>query len=88
MKNFIPDYHHIVQAANNIEAERLPLYEHNISDKIMEKILNVQFSELIHGDQNEIDEYFKYYCHFFRKWDMIPFPLNAVLEKLCREADV
>lgn len=37
MKNFIPDYHHIVQAANNIEAERLPLYEHNISDKIMEK---------------------------------------------------
>lgn len=75
MRNFIPDYHHIVQAANNIEAERLPLYEHNISDKIMEKILNVQFSELIHGDQNEIDEYFKYYCYFFQKmgYDVVSF---------------
>lgn len=38
MRNFIHGYHHIDQAANNIEAERLPLYEHNISDKIMKKI--------------------------------------------------
>ncbi len=28
MKSFLPDYRHMVDAAYNREAERLPLYEH------------------------------------------------------------
>ena len=75
MTPFEPDYRYIVQAAENMEAKRLPLYEHNISDKIMEKVLNASFSDLINGSQSDIDEYFRYYCDFFQKmgYDIVSF---------------
>jgi uroporphyrinogen decarboxylase len=66
MIDFKPDYNHILDAARNIEATRLPLYEHLISDKIMEKILGKDFSQYLAGTEIEIGEYFKYYCEFFR----------------------
>lgn len=65
MKAFIPDYKNIEDAARNIEAKRLPLYEHNISDGIMEKVLGRSFKHLLNGDRKDVTEYFRNYCDFF-----------------------
>ncbi len=67
MREFIPDYRHIERAARNQETDRLPLYEHNISHFIMEKILNEKFADLIHGDEKDINEYFRHYNRFFKE---------------------
>ncbi len=37
MKEFIPDYTNVIKAARNIRPDRMPLYEHIISDRVMEK---------------------------------------------------
>ena len=66
MGNFQPDYNNILSAAKNIEAPRLPLYEHIICNEIMEVVLGRKFSEFIWGDQKEVNEYFKNYCEFFK----------------------
>lgn len=65
MKNFIPDYTNIENSAKNIKAKRLPLYEHIISDVIMEQVLGVKFKDHIKGDLKDVSEYFKNYCNFF-----------------------
>ena len=67
MHQFVPDYTNIVSAARNKEAKRLPLYEHNISPMIMEQVLNVNFADLIKGDVNDVNEFFKQYCRFFQE---------------------
>ncbi|MDR3645314.1 MAG: hypothetical protein P4M02_09610, partial [Clostridia bacterium] len=75
MNDFTPDYHHILNAARNVEARRLPLYEHIISDGIMEQVLGKTFKALYFGDENELDEYFCNYCGFFLKmgYDTVSF---------------
>ena len=65
-KNFEPDYTHILNAAFNREASRLPLYEHNISISVMEKMLNVPFSQYADQTQKGLEEFYKYYCEFCR----------------------
>lgn len=65
-KDFEPDYRNIVTCARNKEAKRLPLYEHSISDKKMEEIINVNFVPLCRGDQKDIREYFRYVCAFYK----------------------
>ena len=67
MYKFQPDYNHILNATKNIEPTRLPLYEHHISIKKMEEILENKFSDLINGDKTEKNEFFKNYCGFFEK---------------------
>jgi len=64
---FEPNYKYLEQAARNIEAQRLPLYEHNISHNIMGKIINKDFSELINGNFEDKKEYFRNYCDFHIK---------------------
>ena len=73
--NFQPDYRHIVNAAYNREAVRLPLYEHIVSADVIGKITGKDFSFLYDGDDNDIREYFRLYCQFFRDYgyDVIPF---------------
>jgi uroporphyrinogen decarboxylase len=66
MKEFAPDYRHIVDAAQNRAALRVPLYEHIISDVVMEKILGRSFRELHDGDAADRKEYFRNYCGFFK----------------------
>jgi len=75
MNQFIPDYRNIVKAATNIEAPRLPLYEHNISISTMEKVMNVSFAELINGDERDLNEFFHHYCNFFQRmgYDIVSF---------------
>lgn len=63
--NFQPDYRHIENAARNLEAKRLPLYEHIICPEIMEKILGTRFAALSGGDFADRKEYFRHYCRFF-----------------------
>lgn len=72
--NFQPDYRHIVNAAYNREAVRLPLYEHIVSADVIGKITGKVFSFLYDGDDNDIREYFRLYCQFFRDYgyDVIP----------------
>ena len=65
MKNFQPNYQNIVNAAKNIQADRLPLYEHNISDTHMERVLGNEFRGLYNGNEQDINEYFRNYCQFF-----------------------
>ena len=61
---FTPDYHNILDAAENRVPKRLPLYEHLISDSIMEQALGVKFAHLYDTDK---DAYFHEYCRFFRE---------------------
>jgi uroporphyrinogen decarboxylase len=63
---FVPDYLNIVNAALNKETDRMPLYEHGISQKIMEQITGKKFHQLYGGSLNDKIEYFKNYCGFFK----------------------
>ena len=63
---FTPDYNNLVIAAKNKKPPRTPLYEHNISPHIMEKVLNNNFTPLLNGNQNDVKEYFKNFCEFFK----------------------
>jgi len=65
METFIPNFKHIENAARNIEPDRLALYEHNISDVIMEKVMNRTFRHLLCGSRQDVSEYFRNYCDFF-----------------------
>lgn len=65
--SFQPNYNHILNSARNIEATRLPLYEHNISVGIMEKVLNCSFAGLYNGDLESKKEFFRNYNRFFKE---------------------
>lgn len=75
MSEFIPDYTNVLDAARNITPKRMPLYEHVISESIMEKILGKDFAGLQHGDEADMREYFRNYINFFKKmgYDTISF---------------
>ena len=74
-EEFQNDYRHMLDVLNNKRPKRLPVYEHIISAEIMEKVLNVKFSELFDGGSAELDEYFKHYCRFFKEmtYDTVSF---------------
>jgi len=85
---FQPDYHNMVDAAWNRVPKRLPLYEHLISDRIMEQVLDTRFVHLYHVDN---DAYFREYCRFYREmgydtvshecWSSDSFPGSGALGK-------
>jgi len=72
---FQPDYRHMLDVLANRRPARLPLYEHIISPAIMEKILNVQFADLLGGDDADLKEFFIPYCRFFEEmtYDTVSF---------------
>jgi len=47
MKKFEPDFRHIVDAAYNREADRLPLYEHGLDAGVVEKIIGRPVAALL-----------------------------------------
>lgn len=75
MKEFVPDYTNILNAAKNIKPKRMPLYEHIISANVMEKILNKKFADLINGNTQEKREFFRNYNTFFKEmgYDTVSF---------------
>ncbi len=65
MKNFIPDYNNIIQAARNINPNRLPLYDHNIDEPFVSKYLGRELAKFLADcTPDSIGEYFKAYCRF------------------------
>lgn len=64
--DFQPNYRNIVDAACNKPARRLPLYEHDISLEVIEKIGNQRFRELLAGDFQDKKHYFSLLCGFYR----------------------
>lgn len=65
-KEFRPDYANILMAAQNKQSNRMPLYEHLISESIMESVLNRKFAHLYHGDLDDKREFFRNYIDFFK----------------------
>lgn len=72
---FTPDYTHIVDAAYNREAERLPLYDHIVATEVMEALLNREFAALQNGDAAERAVFYATYCDFFKQmgYDTVSF---------------
>ncbi len=66
MREFTPDFNNIVMAARNIEPKRMPLYEHAISEEVMEDIMNVKFAELYKGSRDDKREFFRQYNSFYK----------------------
>ncbi len=62
---FTPDYKNIELSARNIEAPRLPLYEHIICTELMETLLGRKFGGLLWGNYDDKVEFFRNYCEFF-----------------------
>jgi uroporphyrinogen decarboxylase len=54
MEEFFPDYANIVKAAGNIQLERIPLYEHSISVKAMENLINISKIDAKHSNEDQI----------------------------------
>lgn len=77
---FRPDYRHLVAAAQNKKPARLPLYEHIISPKIMEKILGLTFADSLEGDKIDVDYFFENYCRFFKEmtYDTVSFEVCII----------
>lgn len=67
MTNYQPDYQNLVKAAKRQKVDRIPLYDHIVAVEIMEKVLGTSFAELNNGDTKDVQEYFRYYCEFFRR---------------------
>ena len=62
-----PDYRNIEDAARNMSARRLPLYEHSISGEIMEAIIGTNpCLSWYSSDESERDEAFRRFWHFWR----------------------
>lgn len=65
MPCFSPDYQHVVDVAWNRTPERIPLYEHIISEQVMEEVLCKEFALLYAGDSSDRREFFRTYANFF-----------------------
>jgi uroporphyrinogen decarboxylase len=64
---FQPDYRHMLSVMMNERPRRLPVYEHIISSKVMEKILSAEFTSLEDGNAREQAEFFRQFCRFFKE---------------------
>ena len=62
---FQPDVQHMLDVLANRRPARLPIYEHIISPKIMEQVLDVLFAAREGGDRHDLKEFFKHYCRFW-----------------------
>lgn len=63
--SFQPDSTHLVEAARNTAPRRLPLYEHIIDERVMERILGRRFAALAGGEEADRREYLAQYVRFF-----------------------
>ena len=72
---FQPDYRHMLDVLRNVRPARLPIYEHIISPVIMERILGVQFADLLSGDDADLRGFFAQYARFFQEmtYDTVSF---------------
>lgn len=65
---FAPDYRHMLAVMDNRRPMRLPLYEHIISPRVMERILGVEFAALERSDDPaDLREFFRRHAEFFQR---------------------
>jgi uroporphyrinogen decarboxylase len=80
---FQPDFTNVLDAARNVTPRRLPLYEHIISETVMERILGRSFAGLAKGDPSDRREFMRQYVRFFCEmgYDTVSFErlISAVL---------
>ncbi len=76
---FQPDYRHIVDAATNRRPARMPLYEHIVDVCHMERVLDIEFADLIDGDEADRREFFRCFCEFHKVvgYDTVSFEICA-----------
>jgi len=74
-RSFQPDYRHVVEAAYNREAARLPLYEHGFSVRVVEAVLGEPVTELLKGSYRDKVEGYRRICRCGIKlgYDCVPF---------------
>jgi uroporphyrinogen decarboxylase len=77
---FEPDYRYMQNVMANRKPTRLPIYEHLISTDIMEKVLDIEFQNLLYGDTGDRKEFFDQYCQFYKKmtYDTVSFEVCIV----------
>lgn len=68
MKTFEPNYMNLVNAARNIETARTPLYDHNVAPDKIGEIIGKDMMSLYNGEGSDLDEFFHYYCNFFKDY--------------------
>lgn len=71
------DYKNILDCAYNRKPQRVPLYDHYVSDRIMERLTGKKFADAIQSKET-YDLYFENYCAFFRD-----FGYDAVAFEAC-----
>jgi uroporphyrinogen decarboxylase len=66
MSKFEPDYNHLIDAANNIEPKRIPLYDHNVDAPFLSKVFGVDMLDMAtSGKPDDLREYMRKFCGFF-----------------------
>ena len=65
--SFEPDYRNIVDVVQNKRSDRLSLYEHIISPKIMEQILGTEFAKFEESSGADLENFFPEFCRFFKE---------------------
>lgn len=75
MQNFQPDSQHVIDAALNREAERLPLYEHGFASNVVEAVIGEQVEPLMNGSYDDRVEAQRRVCRCGVQlgYDCIPF---------------
>jgi len=64
--SFQPDYRRMVDVVQNRRPDVLPVYEHLINPKFMEKATGKAFASLAAGDDADLRRFFDHYCAFYR----------------------
>lgn len=76
MSQFVPDYNNLIQAANNVKPDRIPLYDHLIDEPFVSKYFGKDLSVLLaSGKSEDLRTYFKQYCQFCKEmgYDAVSF---------------
>lgn len=79
--SFAPDYQQMLAVMENSRPARLPLYEHIISAKIMEKILGVEFANQEYSNNpSDLREFFRHFCRFFSEmtYDTVSYEVGII----------
>ena len=72
---FEPDYRHLIAAVTNKRPSRLPLYEHQINNGTIARVLGEEVRKPEGGGESDYRDYFQKYCRFWKEmtYDTVSF---------------
>lgn len=86
-KTFLPDFRRVQNAAFN-QTGPIPLYEHNISNTVINSILNRNITELLTaGDDKSLHEYFRLYSAFHTDHGYDTFSFEGCFTELVQQGE-